>query len=102
MPPSDRRQAPRDRRTEVRTPLVAAVRHAGAPRFFLSQDVGSRGMTVLRPETEVLPVWAPLELEFELPGRGLVRARARVAHDQSGGRCRRTGVEFLHVVVESR
>ncbi|HJZ86918.1 MAG TPA: PilZ domain-containing protein [Polyangia bacterium] len=98
--PQDRRRASRDRRDAPRVPLVAAVRHAGAPRFFLSQDLSARGMTILRPDTDALQVRSPLEVEFELPGGRFVRALARVAHDCAGGRCRRTGLEFMRVEIE--
>jgi PilZ domain len=87
----------RDRRGAPRAPLVAAVRDARAARLFLSQDVGARGMSVLRPDDCGLAPRTPLDVEFELPGGAFLRVRARVTSDHAGGRCRRTGLEFVGI-----
>jgi PilZ domain-containing protein len=94
----DRRRTDRgDRRAAPRAPLIAAVRDADAARLFLSQDLGARGMSVLRPEDAKFAPQTPLHVEFELPGGPFVRVLARVTSDRAGGRCRRTGLEFVAI-----
>src|SRR5262245_5898915 len=91
----DRRRMERDRRSAPRTPLIASVRDSAASRLFLSQDLGARGMSVLRPEDAGFSPRTPLHVEFELPGGPFLRVLARVTSDRAGGRCRRTGLEFV-------
>ena len=92
----DRRRTDRgDRRGVPRAHLIASVRDADASRLFLSQDLGARGMCVLRPDDTGFPPRTPLQVEFELPGGPFLRVLARVTSDHAGGRCRRTGLEFV-------
>ena len=96
----DRRRQERDRRCVPRAPLIAAVRDPDAARLFLSQDLGTRGMCVLRPDDAGLRPQTPLHVEFELPGGPFLRVLARVTSDHAGGRCRRTGLEFVAILRE--
>jgi hypothetical protein len=101
----DRRRGD-ERRRSPRQPLVATVLGypdddpTPFPRLFLSQDVSARGMAILRPGVDAeLGESTQLELAFELPGGGFVRARARVTSDGPGGRWRRTGLEFVALEI---
>jgi hypothetical protein len=54
-------------------------------------------MSILRPDDAGFAPRTPLHVEFELPGGPFLRVLARVTSDHAGGRCRRTGLEFVAV-----
>jgi hypothetical protein len=94
----ERRRAERDRRDCWRVPVVCAVRNTVGGRLHLGQteDIGTGGITLLRPrDLPVLPQ-TPIYLTFDLPGtRATIDVAGFVVTDRRAGTFRRTGIRFI-------
>jgi hypothetical protein len=99
----ERRRAERDRREDIRVPVVCAVRNVveGALQLGQSEDLGLGGITVRRPRDLPVAPETPITLSFDLPGtQSTLDIDGRVVSDRRVGSFRRTGIRFVKLSSE--